>query len=91
MRKLISLLDDGNNPAGCSFNFYYYHLMMQVRLYYPDVEEKIAGMFRQDYEFGEPPYSRQRTQGRYGRMWTSRDTAMLFRQVFFGLSFEQSF
>ena len=42
MRKLISLLDDGNNPAGCSFNFYYYHLMMQVRLYYPDVEEKIC-------------------------------------------------
>ncbi len=53
MRKLISLLDDGNNPAGCSFNFYYYHLMMQVRLYYPDVEEKIAACSGRTTSFGE--------------------------------------
>ena len=46
MRRLLSLLDDGNNPAGCSINFYYYHLLMQVRLYYPDVETKIADLFR---------------------------------------------
>ena len=28
MRRLLSLLDDGNNPAGCSINFYYYHLQI---------------------------------------------------------------
>ncbi len=69
MRRLLSLLDDGNNPAGCSINFYYYHLLMQVRLYYPDVEQKIADLFRQDYEFGNPPYNRQRTTERYARTW----------------------
>lgn len=37
MQRLVHLLDDGNNPSGCSFNFYYYHLLMQVRLYYPNV------------------------------------------------------
>ena len=24
MQRLVRLLDDGNNPSGCSFNFYYY-------------------------------------------------------------------
>ena len=50
MSRLITLFDDGNNPAGCSLNFYYFHLLMQVRLYYPDVKKKIAAIFRQDYE-----------------------------------------
>ena len=45
MNSLVSLLDDGNNPYGCSFNFYYYHLLMQVRLYYPNAEKKIASIF----------------------------------------------
>lgn len=40
MQRLVRLLDDGNNPNGCSFNFYYYHLLMQVRLYYPNVEKR---------------------------------------------------
>lgn len=91
MGKLISLLDDGNNPAGCSFNFYYYHLMMQVRLYYPDVEEKIAGMFRQDYEFWRAAIQSAKDTGEIRQDVDIEDTAMLFRQVFFGLSFEQSF
>ena len=42
MQRFVHLLDDGNNPSGCSFNFYYYHLLMQVRLYYPNVEKKLA-------------------------------------------------
>ena len=42
MNRLVQMLDDGNNPNGCSFNFYYYHLLMQVRLYYPNVEKKLA-------------------------------------------------
>ena len=45
MQRLVHLLDDGNNPSGCSFNFYYYHLLMQVRLYYPNVEKKLAVIF----------------------------------------------
>ena len=36
MRRIVGLLDDGNNPQGCSYNFYYFHLLMQVRQYYPD-------------------------------------------------------
>ena len=91
MRKLISLLDDGRNPAGCSINFYYYHLLMQVRLYYPDVENKIADLFRQEYELWESAIKRAKESGEIRQDLVVEDTAMLFRQVFFGLSFEQSF
>lgn len=91
MHKLISLLDDGNNPAGCSINFYYYHLMMQVRLYYPNVEEKIAELFRQDYEFWRAAIRSAQGSGEIRTDVDVEDTAMMFRQVFFGLSFEQSF
>ena len=35
MHRIVGLLDDGNNPQGCSYNFYYFHLLMQVRQYYP--------------------------------------------------------
>ncbi|WP_336533112.1 TetR/AcrR family transcriptional regulator, partial [Bacteroides acidifaciens] len=91
MRKLVSLLDDGNNPAGCSFNFYYYHLLMQVRLYYPNVEKKIAGMFQQEYEFWREAIQLAQDNGEIRGNLDLEDTAMMFRQVFFGLSFEQSF
>lgn len=91
MGKLISLLDDGNNPDGCSFNFYYYHLLMQVRLYYPDVEKKIAELFRQDYELWESAIKLAKESGEIRQDLDVEDTAVMFRQVFFGLSFEQSF
>ena len=91
MCKLLSLLDDGNNPAGCSINFYYYHLMMQVRIYYPNVEERIAELFKQDYEFWKAAIQSAMDSGEIRSDLDLDDTAMMFRQVFFGLSFEQSF
>ena len=39
MNNLGRLLDN-SNPYGCSFNFYYYHLLMQVRLYYGNPPSK---------------------------------------------------
>lgn len=91
MRKLVSLLDDSNNPAGCSFNFYYYHLLMQVRLYYPNVEEKIVDMFRQDCELWKGAIQSAKESGEIRQDLDVEDTALMFRQVFFGMSFEQSF
>ena len=82
---------DGNNPAGCSINFYYYHLLMQVRLYYPDVEQKIADLFRQDYEFWKSAIQSAKDNGEIRPDLDIEGAAMMFRQAFFGLSFEQSF
>ena len=88
---LLRVLDDGNNPSGCSFNFYYYHLLMQVRLYYPDVENKIAAIFRQDYEVWEAAIRSAKDNGEIRQDVDPADAASMFRQMFFGLSFEQSF
>lgn len=91
MGILLRVLDDGNNPSGCSFNFYYYHLLMQVRLYYPDVENKIAAIFRQDYEVWEAAIRSAKDNGEIRQDVDPADAASMFRQMFFGLSFEQSF
>ena len=41
----MKLLDDGNHSGEYCVNFYYYHLLMQVRMYYPHVKQKIAAIF----------------------------------------------
>ena len=91
MSRLITLFDDGNNPAGCSLNFYYFHLLMQVRLYYPDVKKKIAAIFRQDYEIWTEAIQAAKKNGEIRQDLDEKDVALIFRQMFLGLSFEQAF
>ena len=91
MNSLVSLLDDGNNPYGCSFNFYYYHLLMQVRLYYPNAEKKIASIFEQNYQLWKSAIQRAKEKGEIRQDVNVEETASMFWQVFFGFSFEQSF
>lgn len=40
MKRLCELVDDGNNPYGCSPNFYYYHFFAQVRMYSTPIYKK---------------------------------------------------
>ena len=82
---------DGNNPYGCSFNFYYYHLLMQVRLYYPNAEKKIASIFEQNYQLWKSAIQRAKEKGEIRQDVNVEETASVFWQVFFGFSFEQSF
>ena len=91
MNSLVSLLDDGNNPYGCSFNFYYYHLLMQVRLYYPNAEKKIASIFEQNYQLWKSAIQKAKEKGEIRQDVNVEETASVFWQVFFGFSFEQSF
>ena len=85
------LVRDGNNPYGCSFNFYYYHLLMQVRLYYPNAEKKIASIFEQNYQLWKSAIQRAKEKGEIRQDVNVEETASVFWQVFFGFSFEQSF
>lgn len=91
MQRLVRLLDDGNNPSGCSFNFYYYHLLMQVRLYYPNVEKKIAGIFEQNRRLWKSAILRAKENGEIRQDLDVEETASMFWQMFFGTSFEHSF
>ena len=91
MNRLVQMLDDGNNPNGCSFNFYYYHLLMQVRLYYPNVEKKLAAIFDQNLQLWKSALQNAKENGEIRQDLDVEETASMFWQVFFGTSFEQSF
>lgn len=91
MQRLVRLLDDGNNPNGCSFNFYYYHLLMQVRPYYPNVEKKIAAIFEQNLQLWKSAIEKAKESGEIRRDVDVDEAASMFWQIFFGTSFEKSF
>ena len=90
MNNLGRLLDN-SNPYGCSFNFYYYHLLMQVRLYYPNAEKKIADIFKQNYQLWKSAIQRAKENGEIRQDVDVEEAASMFWQVFFGISFEHSF
>ena len=85
MRRLVALLGEGGSPHKCKPNFYYYHLLMQVRLYYPDADKKINEIFMQDYEVWRTAIKAAKESGELRQDLDVDDSAMLFRQMFFGL------
>ena len=91
MRRLVRLLAEGGNPCGCSFNFYYYHLLMQVRLYYPNAEKKIAAIFEENCHLWKSAIRRAKESGEIRKDLDVEETASMFWQVFFGISFEHAF
>ena len=91
MSRILPVLDDGNNPNSCCFNFYYYHLLMQVRLYYPNVEKKLASIFERNLQLWKSAIQKAKESGEMRQDLDVEETASIFWQVFFGISFEQSF
>ena len=90
-QRLVKLLDDGNHSGECCVNFYYYHLLMQVRMYYPHVEQKIAAIFNQNLELWKTALEKAKDSGEIRQEVDVNEAASMFWQVFFGTSFEQSF
>ena len=90
MNRIVRMLDDGNNPNGCSFNFYYCHLLMQVRLYYPNVEKKLAAIFEQNLQLWKSALQKAKENGEIRQDLDVEETASMFWQVFSGISVEQS-
>ena len=50
MKRIVELIGDNSSPHDCSPNFYYFHFLSQVRMYYPGIRQKIEKIYRQDYE-----------------------------------------
>ena len=87
MRRIVGLLDDGNNPQGCSYNFYYFHLLMQV----PDAGAKFAALFEKDRKLWRDIIEQAKSSGEIRAEVDTEETVAMFREVFYGLSFEQAF
>ena len=41
MKRIVELIGDNSSPHDCSPNFYYFHFLSQVRMYYPGIRQKI--------------------------------------------------
>ena len=50
MKRIVELIGDNNSPYDCSPNFYYFHFLSQVRMYYPGIRQKIERVYRHDYD-----------------------------------------
>ena len=91
MKRIVGLIGDSCSPHDCSPNFYYFHFLSQVRMYYPDIRQKIERVYRQDYELWEKVIQRAKENGEIRSDTDVKKAAAMFRQMFFGLSYEQSF
>lgn len=91
IHRMGELVGDCNDPGGCSLHFYYFHLFMQVRLYYPEVEAKIKNIFTQDYGLWATVIRQAQQDGEIRPDLDAEQIASVFHEMFFGLSFEQSF
>lgn len=64
---------------------------MQVRLYYPNVEKKLAVIFEQNYQLWKSAIQNAKENGEIRQDLDVEETASMFWQMFFGTSFEESF
>lgn len=91
MQRTLALLGNWDNSSGCSLNFYYFHLLMQVRLYYPNVEAKLENMLTQNYNLWVTAIRQAQQNGEIRADLEVEQVASVFHQTFIGLSFERSF
>ena len=91
MKRLVELIDDGNNPYDSCPNFYYFHFFTQVRMYYPNIRKQIPKFYEQDYHLWTTIIQQAKDRGEIRPDTDVKKAATMFRQMYFGLSYEQSF
>ena len=91
MKRILELIGDNSSPHDCCLNSYYFHFLSQVRMYYPDIRQKIERIFRLDYELWEKVIRKAKESGEIRSDTDVKKAAVLFRQMFLGLSYEQAF
>ena len=91
MKRIVGLVGDSLNPNDCCPNFYYFHFLSQVRMYYPGIRQKIERILCQAHELWEKVIRNAKESGEIKSDTDVKKTATMFRQMFFGLSYEQAF
>ena len=91
MKRLVELIDDGDNPYDSCPNFYYFHFFTQVRMYYPNIRKQIPKFYEQDYHLWTTIIHQAKDSGEIRPDIDVKKAATMFRQMYFGLSYEQSF
>lgn len=82
----------GNMRGGdVSPNFYYFHFIVQVRLYYPGSAEKFTKLLLETRELWTRAVERAVETGELRPGTDVPGTARLFHEIHYGLSFEMAF
>lgn len=91
MKRIKLLVDEDHTPNDCSLNFYYYNFFAQVRMYYPNAQQKIARLYEQEFRLWADVIQRAKDSGELRPDTDVRKSAVLFRQTFMGMGYEHSF
>ena len=63
----------------------------QVRMYYPNIRKQIPKFYEQDYHLWSTIIQQAKDSGEIRPDTDVKKAATMFRQMYFGLSYEQSF
>lgn len=66
MKRILELIGDNHSPHDCSPNFYYFHFLSQVRMYYPGIRQKSSGFSGWSMSFGRKSYRRRKRAEKSG-------------------------
>ena len=90
MERITGLIGSGG-VGDCCPNFYYFHFISQVRMYYPDVRRKIEEFFKLDLDMWATVIGRAKESGEVKADTDVVRAAGMFHQIFLGASYEQAF
>lgn len=91
MKRIVALLNDDSTPDEYSPHFHYFHFIMQVRMYYPNIRPKIRQLYEQEYKLWETVIQKAKDSGEIRPDTDVQAAASMFRQIYLGLSYERSF
>ena len=91
MKRIIELVGESDCPTNCAPNFYYFHFISQVRMYYPNIRQKLEDMFKKDRAMWTEVIQHAKESGEIRSDTDVPKAVALFRQMFYGLSYEQAF
>lgn len=91
MQRIISLVGSDIAQFDCSPNFYYFHFISQARMYYPGFRDKFNDMLRMNQVIWEKYIRLAKESGEIRSDVDVEKTALIFKRIFFGISYEQAF
>lgn len=91
MEHIVNIVKSNDNPGNICPNFYYYHFLEQVKIYYPNVQERVQAFFTQQKQMWTSIITRARDNGEIRADVNIEDTVSLFYYVYIGMGYEQSY
>ena len=90
MHRIVGLLDDGNNPRDAATTSLLPPADASAPVL-PRCGAKLAALFEKDRKLWRDIIERAKSAGEIRAEVDTEETVAMFREVFYGLSFEQAF